>query len=236
MKGMIQMLKAMKELNFSAMMLVNPVLSVILPAYFIFGARLNIMLYIALISLFTALMSAFSLAAMFPMTGPAPSIPRTMKWAANNRSMMNGAAGFYDMACIFPATRKNFVSLFCTVWIIILSVMVMEFDASLLFNFNEAAGYGLSAFAVCFLIMTVAVPNVIYYKPSRNYFGMVLIVLGFLFGFVLVMADMVDLTIPFVLPRAASALIALAGLLYNIAFFCKTAFKGDFARNGEKTN
>ena len=229
------MFKAMKELNFSAMMLVNPVISVIIPAYFIFGAKLNVMLFIALISLFTALISAFSLAAMFPMTGPAPSIPRTMKWAANNRSMMNGAAGFYDMACIFPASRKNFVSSFCTVWLLILSVMVMEFDAALLFNFNEGAEYGFTAFAVCFLMMTMAVPNVIYYKPSRNYFGMVLIVLDFLFEFVLVMADMVDLTIPFVLPRAASALTALAGLLYNIAFFRKTAFIGDFARNGEKT-
>lgn len=229
------MFKAMKELNFSAMMLVNPVISVIIPAYFIFGARLNVMLFIALISLFTALMSAFSLAAMFPMTGPAPSIPRTMKWAANSRSMMNGAAGFYDMACIFPATRKNFVSSFCSVWLLILSVMVMEFDAALLFNFNEGVGYSFSAFAVCFLMMTVAVPNVIYYKPSRNYFGMILMVLGFLFGFVLVMADMVDLTIPFVLPRAVSALITLAGFLYNIAFFYKTAFTGSFARNGEKT-
>ena len=229
------MFKAMKELNFSAMMLVNPVISVIIPAYFIFGARLNVMLGIALISLFTALISAFSLAAMFPMTGPAPSIPRTMKWAANNRSMMNGAAGFYDMACLFPATRKNFVSSFCTVWLIILSAMVMEFDAALFFNFSEGVGYSFSAFAVCFLMMTVAVPNVIYYKPSRNYFGMILMVLGFLFGFVLVMADMVDLTIPFVLPRAVSALITLAGFLYNIAFFYKTAFTGSFARNGEKT-
>lgn len=229
------MFKAMKELNFSAMMLVNPVISVIIPAYFIFGARLNIMLFIALISVFTAFMSAFSLAAMFPMTGPVPSIPRTMKWAANNRSMMNGAAGFYDMACIFPATRKSFVSSFCTVWLIILSVMVMEFDAALLFNFNEGVGYSFSAFAVCYLMMTVAVPNVIYYKPSRNYFGMVLVVLDLLFGFVLVMADMVDMTIPFVLPRVASALITLAGFLYNIAFFYKTAFIGSFARNGEKT-
>ena len=157
------MFKAMKELNFSAMMLVNPVISVTIPAYFIFGARLNVMLFIALISLFTALISAFSLAAMFPMTGPAPSIPRTMKWAANNRSMMNGAAGFYDMACLFPATRKSFVSSFCTVWLIILSAMVMEFDAALLFNFNEGVGYSFSAFAVCYLMMTVAVPNVIYY-------------------------------------------------------------------------
>lgn len=229
------MFKAMKELNLSAMTLVNPVISVTIPAYFIFGARLNVMLGIALISLFTAFMSAFSLAAMFPMTGPAPSIPRTMKWAANNRSMMNGAAGFYDMACIFPATRKNYVSSFCSVWLIILSAMVMEFDAALLFNFNEGVEYSFSAFAVCFLMMTVAVPNVIYYKPSRNYFGMVLIVLGLLFGFVLVMADMVELTIPFVLPRAVSALITLAGLLYNIAFFYKTAFIGSFARNGEKT-
>lgn len=32
------MFKAMKELNFSAMMYVNPVISVIIPAYFIFGA------------------------------------------------------------------------------------------------------------------------------------------------------------------------------------------------------
>lgn len=232
---MTQMFKAMKELNFSAMMYVNPVISVIIPAYFIFGAKLNVMLGIALISLFTALMSAFSLAAMFPMTGPVPSIPRTMKWAANNRSMMNGAAGFYDMACIFPASRKNFVSSFCTVWLLILSAMVMEFDAALLFNFNEGAEYGFTAFAVCFLMMTVAVPNVIYYKPSRNYFGMVLIVIAFLFEFVFVMADMVDLMIPFVLPRAVSALITLAGFLYNIAFFYKTAFIGDFARNGEKT-
>ena len=149
--------------------------------------------------------------------------------------MMNGSAGLYDMACIFPTTRKKFVSSFCSVWLVILSVMLMEFEAAVLFNFNEGAGYGLSVFAVCFLMMTVAVPNVIYYKPSRNYFGIILMVLGFLFGFVLVMADMVDLTIPFVLPRAVSALITLAGFLYNIAFFYKTAFTGSFARNGEKT-
>ncbi|MCI7768388.1 MAG: hypothetical protein MSJ26_10490 [Oscillospiraceae bacterium] len=228
-------LKILASSNTNMSFILSPIAAVLLPLPMIFAHTdhgLGILCTFGLLAIF---LSAGSRLVIYPITGPSPAEPKTLKWAANNRTMMNGAYSGYDMVCLFPTTRKQLFRSFFKVWLPVILITATETAAAVIFNFTEAARGVISSFSLCFALIVIAIPNIYYYKPKNQYFAMVLIITGFLLSLIYMMISTVtDIIITVYLPAPAAVILPIAAIIYNIIFYAKTAMLGDFARNGEK--
>lgn len=238
MKGMTKMNKALKILasfNTNMFYLLSPIAAVLLPVPMIFAYEdhgLGILCVFGLLAIF---LTAGSRLSICPIMGPSPTEPKTMKWAANSRTMVNGAASGYDMVCLFPTTRKQLFISFIKVWLPVMLITAVEIAAAVIFNYTEACRGVISAFSLCYALIVTAVPNVYYYKPKNQYFAMVLIIAGYVLSMIYMMVSTVtDIIITVYLPAPAAVILPIAAIVYNMIFYAKTAMLGDFARNGEK--
>lgn len=212
----------------------SPIAAVVLPIYMIFGGHANLMSLLAMLSIFPFFMSYTMMHSVMPVMGPTPSEKKTMKWAENNRNMFNGSASSYDMSCVLPTTRKQLIKPLLTVWFIQLGIITAEIIAAVLLNYSSFGGE-ISVFCLCFSVMAVAVPNVMYYRVRNQHIGAFLMLIAYIvLMVVMIVSSILKYPITIALPSYLAILLPIAAIIFNIIFFHKTALKGDFARNGEK--
>ena len=237
---MMKMHKALKSLATGYtlfQMYISPVVAALFPVYMIFGRRDNIVALLSfcgLISLFLVLMWT---GAVFPVTGSTPAIPKTMKWAANTRNMLGGSGGCYDMACLFPTTRKQLIMPHIKVWFPLLIIIAAETAAAVIFNYGGECRGMISAFSLCFALIAIGVPNVYYYKPKNQFIALAMIIAAWIILLVsLMVSGVLDTEITIALPAPAAILLPMGAVVVNAIFYNVTALRGDFARNGEKVS
>lgn len=215
--------------------LLSPVATVLLPLPMIFANDDHGLGILCTFGILAAFITAMTRLTVFPISGPTPADSRTMKWAANSRTMVNGSASGYDMVCLFPTTRKELFRSFFKLWLPLILIIATETAAAVIFNYTEACKGVISAFSLCFAMIVTAVPNMVYYKPKNQYFAMVLIIAGIVLSWIYMMISTVaDIIITVALPAPAAIFLPIAAIIYNTIFYAKTAMLGDFARNGEK--
>lgn len=216
-------------------MYVSPAAAVLLPLYMIFGSRDNLIALLSFFGLLSLFMVLIWTAAVYPITGSTPSIPKTMKWAANSRNMFGGSANCYDMACLFPTTRKQLIMPHIKVWFPLLIIISAEAAAAVIFNYGGECRGMISVFSLCFALIAIGVPNVYYYKPKNQYIALAMIISAWIILLVsLMVSGVLDMEITIALPAPAAIILPIAAVVYNVIFYYFTALKGDFARNGEK--
>lgn len=237
---MMKMHKALKSLATGYtlfQMYVSPVVAALFPVYMIFGRRDNIVALLSfcgLISLFLVLMWT---GAVFPVTGSTPAIPKTMKWAANNRNMFGGSSGCYDMACLFPTTRKQLIMSHIRVWLPLVIIIAAEAAAAVILNYGGECRGMISVFSLCFALIAIGVPNVFYYKPKNQFIALAMIIPAWIILLVsLMVSGVLDTEITIALPAPAAIILPIGAVVYNVIFYYVTALRGDFARNGEKVS
>lgn len=237
---MMKMHKALKSLATGYtlfQMYVSPVVAALFPVYIIFGSRDNIVALLSfcgLISLFLVLMWT---GAVFPVTGSTPAIPKTMKWAANNRNMFGGSSGCYDMACLFPTTRKQLIMSHIRVWLPLVIIIAAEAAAAVILNYGGECRGMISVFSLCFALIAIGVPNVFYYKPKNQFIALAMIIPAWIILLVsLMVSGVLDTEITIALPAPVAIILPIGAVVYNVIFYYVTALRGDFARNGEKVS
>ena len=214
-----------------------PLGAVLYPLAMIFSQSQKGISILGLFGILSLFLTASTRLSVFPITGPSPAEPLTMKQAANNRTIMNGAATGYDMVCLFPTTRKQLFMSFFKWWVPVMLISAAEIAAAVWVNFTDSSRACISAYSVGFALIVTAIPNVGYYKPKNQFFATVLIIAGYVLTMIFMMISLItEISISIYLPAPAAVIIPIAAIIYNIIFFAKTAILGDFARNGEKIN
>lgn len=237
---MMKMHKALKSLATGYtlfQMYVSPVVAALFPVYMIFGSRDNIVALLSFFGLLFLFMMMMCMATAYPITGSTPAIPMTMKWAANTRNMFGGSANSYDMACLFPTTRKQLIMPHIKVWFPLLIIIAAETAAAVIFNYGGECRGMISAFSLCFALIAIGVPNVYYYKPKNQFIALAMIIAAWIILFVsLMVSGVLHVKIAIALPAPAAILLPMGAVVVNAIFYNVTALRGDFARNGEKVS
>ncbi|MGN1106688.1 MAG: hypothetical protein ACI4RH_08545 [Huintestinicola sp.] len=235
---MMKMHKALRSLASGYtlfLMYASSIAAVLTPVYMIFGKRPQIIVLLSvcgLCSLFNALLGT---SLIYPVSGSTPAISRTMKWAANNRNIFGGSGSCYDMACLFPTTRKKLIMPHIRVWFPLIIIIAAEAAAAVIFNYGGECRVVISVFSVCFALMVTGVPCVFHYNPKNNLPGIVFIVAAWIVLFsVLMIVAVIGEAIGIALPATAAILLPIGAVVVNVIFYYKTALRGDFARNGER--
>lgn len=236
---MMKMHKALRSLASGYtlfLMYASPIAAVLTPVYMIFGKRPQIISLLSVCGLFSLFNALLCTALVYPVTGSTPAISRTMKWAVNNRNMFGGSASCYDMACLFPTTRKQLIMPHIRVWFPLIIIIAAETAAAVILNFSGECREMISVFSLCFTLLMIGVPNIFYYKPKNNYLGLALIIAAWMALSTAMMASAFECEVFISLPAPAAILLPIVAVVVNVIFYYVTALRGDFARNGEKAD
>lgn len=211
--------------------IVPPILS-ILPVY---TDNFNSLIWLfAAISNHLVLCSVLTL--IFGFIGPLPYRKKSMESFSQMYNSTNGNPTCFFMNCVIPAKRKELLDLPVKLLLTASAAHCISTLVLSLMSGEEMAGISTAAVIIDALVIISAPLCNMASKKRYSVIGAVTVVLAGILILGTVFLEILDYTsvLP-ILPLPIRIAMSVIAFLSNILFFRSTVYKGEFARNGEKT-
>lgn len=171
---------------------------------------------------------------IFSPTGASPSSRRSLETLNLVRNSAGGSSGCYDMTCLLPVKRKDYVKY--SLYILLADTAVQSLIIILTVFSDNVPPQTSSFLSIAYLMIMIPLPStLVILKKSLNIAASVLVITAFFIAvafMIIQLSDNIDI-IP-VIPAGARIGIVIFTSVYLLVsgYFC--VFRGEYARNGER--